>query len=125
MITIEDGVRAWARGIYATEAGAELLIRQHRAIHEGAPWLTELEPFDPAVPRMVAIDIDTLLDGTCGYSGGESRLIGSPPRYWAAHCRPVRRRTRARPGTRCIGIGRDRARQRQPRTFRGQLQRRR
>lgn len=75
MTTIEDAVRAWARGICATEAGAELLIRQERTIHEGAPWLTDLESPDPTAPRMVAIDVDTLLKRTGAYSGGESRVI--------------------------------------------------
>jgi hypothetical protein len=87
MTTIEDGVRAWARGIYPVEAGAELLIRQRRTIYDGAPWLTEQESsYAPARSRMVAIDVGALLEGTGGYSGGERQLIriaasllGGPP----------------------------------------------
>lgn len=71
---LEDAVRAWAEGIYSTEAGVELLIRQGKAIRKGAPWLDEFEPIGDR-PRMVAINVDELLDGTGGWSGGERRIV--------------------------------------------------
>jgi hypothetical protein len=83
---IDDAVRAWANGIYPTEAGAELLIRHGKAIYEGAPWLTELDPLDDSRPRMASIDTETLLEETGAWSGGERRivriaasLLGGPP----------------------------------------------
>ena len=38
--TTADALRAWAKGIYPTEAGVELLIRSGRAVSDGAPWIT-------------------------------------------------------------------------------------
>lgn len=61
-------VRAWAKGIYPLEAGAELLIRQGRAIYAGAPWLEDRGD-------VVAVDADRLLDGAGAWSGGEQRLV--------------------------------------------------
>lgn len=75
MSTINEAVRAWAKGIYPTEAGVELLIRDGKAIYERAPWLTELEPVGDDRPRMVAVDVDELLAGTGACSGGEQRLV--------------------------------------------------
>lgn len=74
-MSIENAIRAWARGIYPSEAGVELLIRQGRAIYEGAPWLTALESLGADRPPMVAIDVDQLL-AECGvWSGGEQRIV--------------------------------------------------
>ena len=60
------------------EAGVEFLIRQGKAIREGAPWLA---PHG----NIVAIDVDRLLDAAGAWSGGERRvatiaasLIGGP-----------------------------------------------
>ncbi len=75
MTDIEDAVRAWANGIYPTEAGVELLIRHGKAIYEGAPWIDELEPLAADRPRMAAINVDTLLERTGGWSGGERRIV--------------------------------------------------
>lgn len=72
---LADAVRAWAKGVYPTEAGAELLIRHGRAIYERAPWLTDLGPGDSSRPRMVAIDRDVLAEQIGMWSGGERRLV--------------------------------------------------
>lgn len=84
MSTITEAVRAWAKGIYATEAAAELLIRQRR-IYEGAPWLVEQDVWGDQ-SRIVSIDPDTLLYEAGAWSGGEQRtaaiaasLLGGPP----------------------------------------------
>ncbi|WP_173921728.1 hypothetical protein [Agromyces sp. Marseille-P2726] len=68
MNDIESRVRAWARGLYPTEAGVELLIRQGKAIREGAPWLA---PHGD----LVAIDVDRLLAAAGAWSGGEQRVV--------------------------------------------------
>ena len=75
MSELDEALRRWAKGIYPSEAGVELLIRQGRAIYEGAPWLIETDWAEVGRERMVALDVDQLLDGTGGYSGGESRVI--------------------------------------------------
>ncbi len=86
MSTINEAVRAWANGIYPTEAGVELLIRDGKSIYEGAPWLAELEAIGDDRPRMVAVDVDELLAEAGAWSGGEQRLVriaasllGGPP----------------------------------------------
>ncbi|WP_448811707.1 hypothetical protein [Agromyces bauzanensis] len=78
MNDIESRVRAWAGGLYPTEAGVELLIRQGKAIREGAPWLARHGD-------LVAIDVNRLLDAAGAWSGGERRvatiaasLLGGP-----------------------------------------------
>ncbi|TYL50444.1 hypothetical protein [Agromyces mariniharenae] len=67
MTEIATRVRAWAKGMYPTEAGAELLIR-HGAIHDGAPWLTDHG-------GLTSIDTFVLLDETGAWSGGERRIV--------------------------------------------------
>lgn len=74
MTTIEDAVRAWSRGIYPTEAGVELLIRQGKAIYNGAPWIIPLEQRSGA-PAMASIDVDELLYESGAWSGGEQRVV--------------------------------------------------
>lgn len=84
MSEIEDAVRVWAKGIYPTEAGAELLIRQGR-VYERAPWIAEPDrPEDR--PRVAGVDVDQLLNESGAWSGGEQRmvriaasLLGGPP----------------------------------------------
>lgn len=83
MTEIDDAVRAWAKGVYATEAGIELLIRQGKAIYENAPWVTTA---DRGELRTARVDTDVLLEGTGAWSGGEQRivriavsLLGGPP----------------------------------------------
>lgn len=68
MNDIESRVRAWARGLYPTEAGVELLIRQGKAIREGAPWLT---PYGD----LVSVDVDRLIEAAGAWSGGEGRVV--------------------------------------------------
>lgn len=72
---LASAVRAWANGIYSTEAGVELLIRHGKAIYAGAPWITALEPLGPDRPDMAAIDVDVLLEETGGWSGSERRVV--------------------------------------------------
>lgn len=73
MSELEDAVRRWAQGVYPVEAGAELLIRQGKAIRENAPWLQEIGP--EGGQRMVAIDTDMLWDKSGAWSGGEQRVV--------------------------------------------------
>ncbi|MFT8395936.1 hypothetical protein [Propionibacterium sp.] len=76
---IASAIRAWAKGLYAAEAGVELLIRSGRAIYDGAPWITRHGD-------VAAIDPDVLVAETGAWSGGEQRLVriaasllGGPP----------------------------------------------
>ncbi len=73
MSELEDAVRRWAMGVYPVEAAAELLIRQGKAIYEGAPWLRELGPEGGQI--MVAIDPETLWVNSRSWSGSEQRLV--------------------------------------------------
>lgn len=73
--SIPERARQWARGMYPTEAGVELLIRS------GA--LARTSAVDPASG---AVDVNQLLDGAGAWSGGEQRvvriaaaLLGGPP----------------------------------------------
>ncbi len=66
--TTADALRAWAKGIYPSEAGVELLIRSGRAVYDGAPWITR-------DGDMAWIDVDALLRETGAWSGGERRLV--------------------------------------------------
>jgi hypothetical protein len=67
-----DGLRAWAKGAYAAEAGVELLIRAFRGrfAHRDCAWV---RPSDPT--GRYWLDVATLLDyqGIC--SGGERRVL--------------------------------------------------
>ena len=72
MSEIDDAVRAWAKGVYSVEAGAELLIRGGKAIYEGAPWLNESTSAEGA--RMVSVDTDFLYLESGAWSGSESRM---------------------------------------------------
>lgn len=71
MTTTSDDVaaqlRSWARGMYTTEAGVELLIRSGR-VYAGAPWLH-------AEDTRVSVDVDELLVSAGVLSGGERRLV--------------------------------------------------
>ena len=66
--TLAARLRAWAKGIYAQEAGVELLIRQGKAIYEGAPWLSDNG-------ELAWVDTGALLDGCGAWSGGEQRIV--------------------------------------------------
>lgn len=74
MSELDDAVRRWAQGVYPVEAGAELLIRQGKAIFEGAPWLRESGA--GRGQRMVSIDTDALRAETARWSGTERRVAG-------------------------------------------------
>lgn len=81
MTSITDAVRAGVKGIYAGEAGVELLIRQGKPIRDGAPWITRSDDGAAAF-----VDVDKLLDAGGVWSGGEYRvvqiacsLLGGPP----------------------------------------------
>jgi len=70
---LDDAVRRWAMGVYPIEAGAELLIRQGKAIREGVPWLRDIGP--ESGQRMVAIGPETLWVESRGWSASERRLV--------------------------------------------------
>ena len=68
MTNRSEGLRIWAKGLYPTEAAAELLIRAFNGLLLNGPWL---EPTDGA---MYWFDTDHIDDG--GYlSGGELRVL--------------------------------------------------
>jgi hypothetical protein len=73
MSELDDAVRRWAQGVYPVEAGAELLIRQGKAIYEGAPWLRDIGT--AGGQRMVAIGPETLWMESRSWSGSERRLV--------------------------------------------------
>src|SRR5699024_9357357 len=66
--SLTERLRAGAKGIYAEEAGVELLVRQGRAIYEGAPWIHD-------DGESAWLDIEALLDGCGAWSGGEQRIV--------------------------------------------------
>lgn len=67
---IEDALRAWAKGIYPTEAGVELLIRTGLA--DAGPWC---QP-NRDDPDRWWIDADRITSDTIGvYSGGQQRVL--------------------------------------------------
>lgn len=67
--TVEAGLRAWAMGLYPTEAAVELLIRGFGA---RGPWVQPAED-----GSRFYLDTDLLLsEGVEGpYSGGERRVL--------------------------------------------------
>jgi hypothetical protein len=70
----EEAVRRWAKGIYAMEAGVELLIRHGKAIRPRAPWITEIRvPAGEA--EMAALNVDELAYRSGAWSGGERRIV--------------------------------------------------
>ncbi len=101
-ISIEDALRAWARGRYDTEAGVELLIRQGSAIYDGVPWIDR-------EGDIASVDVDKLLYESGVWSGGEQR--GSHRRLAARRprCGPVGGHHSGPPES-CTGPCRDRAR---------------
>lgn len=69
MAQIDDEVRAWARGIYPAEAGAELLLRAGLAA--AGPWLRRAE-----ATGGLWLDADLITDDTIGrLSGGQQRIL--------------------------------------------------
>ncbi len=73
MSDLHTALRTWAKGIYPAEAAVELLIRQGKAIYEGAPWLREGDTL--AGERLVYIDVDELVNESGAWSGGERRVV--------------------------------------------------
>ena len=65
---LADRLRTWAKGMYPLEAGTELLIRQGKAIYQGAPWIHD-------DGERAWLDVDTLLDESGAWSGGEQRIV--------------------------------------------------
>jgi hypothetical protein len=68
-----QSLRAWARGLYTTEAAVEVLVRAFggRFTQPGWPWI---EPGDE--PGSYWLDVEELTDDTTGaLSGGERRLL--------------------------------------------------
>lgn len=61
-------LRAWAKGIYPTEAGVELLIRHEKAVYDGAPWIK-------VDGDRAWLDVATLLAETGAWSSGEKRVV--------------------------------------------------
>lgn len=66
--TLAERLRAWAEGMYALEAGVELLIRQGKAVYDGAPWIND-------DGEHAWLDIEALLDESGAWSGGEQRIV--------------------------------------------------
>ena len=64
------GLRAWARGMYATEAAVELLARAFNArfANAGQPWIRHR-------PGGYWLDADTLAEHMGALSGGEQRVL--------------------------------------------------
>lgn len=62
-------LRAWAKGIYPTEAATELLIRAGFA-QAGRPWVFACDD-----PSMYGIDFQAIPDNIGYASGGERRLL--------------------------------------------------
>lgn len=67
--SVHAGLRAWARGMYTTEAAVELLIRSGRALYPAAPWLTQRSD------GKIALDFDQLDEAAGAWSGGERALV--------------------------------------------------
>lgn len=68
---LADALRAWAKGIYPTEAGVELLIRTRLAT-SGHRWVQRNSDF----PDRWWIDADQINADTIGvYSGGQQRVL--------------------------------------------------
>jgi hypothetical protein len=67
-----EGLRSWARGGYAEEAGVELLARafEGRFTDREWPWIRRCDR-----PGWFWVDADTLLDALGVFSGGERRVL--------------------------------------------------
>lgn len=66
-------LRAWARGIYPTEAATELLIRTGFA-NPGAPWVKR-EPSGGIAPDDIWIDFASIPEHAGVLSSGEYRVV--------------------------------------------------
>lgn len=77
---MNDELREWARGMYALEAAAELLIRTSEAQGRSVPGARRTDD------GRLWLDAEAVLDDTAAGSGGEQRiaaiaasLLGGPP----------------------------------------------
>jgi hypothetical protein len=70
MTARDEELRAWAKGIYPTEAATELLIRfaDGRFASAGRPWTNNSS-------HGAWIDFDLIGDNCGAYSGGEQRVL--------------------------------------------------
>ncbi|GAB2713744.1 ATP-binding cassette domain-containing protein [Arthrobacter bambusae] len=76
-MTHADDLRAWAKGVYAIEAGTELLLRAFngRFAAPGNPWIgTSTTPEGPQQVR-AWIDFDSIPEHVGALSGGERRFL--------------------------------------------------
>jgi len=76
-MTHADDLRAWARGMYTTEAATELLLRAFggKFAAPGNPWIhTSTEPEGPSQVR-AWIDFASIPDEVGPLSGGERRFL--------------------------------------------------
>lgn len=76
-MTHADDLRAWARGMYATEAATELLLRAFggKFAAPGNPWIhTSTEAEGPGQVR-AWIDFASIPDEVGPLSGGERRFL--------------------------------------------------
>jgi hypothetical protein len=67
---VVSGLRAWGRGVYATEAAVELLVRSFggRFASAGQPWIRHR-------PGGYWLDTGALAELSSGVSGGERRVL--------------------------------------------------
>ena len=72
MSATADGLRAWAHGTYAGEAGVELLIRSFggRFAEQGCPWVRPCRR-----PGWFWVDAEAIAEQAGGLSGGERRVL--------------------------------------------------
>jgi hypothetical protein len=78
-MTHSDDLRAWAKGMYALEAGTELLLRAFNGhfAAPGNPWIHPSSTTDEGHPKRAWIDFESIPEhvDTGAYSGGERRLL--------------------------------------------------
>lgn len=70
-VNAAEGLRAWAKGLYPTEAAVELAIRWGDGWLAAAyqPWVIELED------GFYRLDAEELLRNSGAFSGGERRVV--------------------------------------------------
>ena len=73
-IDTAPGLRAWAKGLYPTEAAVELLIRtnKHRA---GQPWIFKCDDTWEDRADWYGVDFERIPDNIGWASGGERRIL--------------------------------------------------
>jgi hypothetical protein len=70
-MTVEEGLRAWAKGLYPCEAAVELTIRYSSGwlADERQPWVFRCDN------GYYGIDPDKLMANSGAFSGGERRMV--------------------------------------------------